>query len=174
MTPLRALKGSSINYVTRISWFFTPPRPCHRWSHFWDPPYLVWRHIFFNFHLEMITLKQQKFDVTKFRISSSLVTQCHASSTPPSPLTFDVIYGCPLIINKLRLKLLAVLYRGLHKMDSGSPDPFHISFLLPSWRAMRSYRHLEVAGPIWDVDWSYSLHRPSPSWGFAAISLAVW
>ena len=43
-------KGSSINHVTRISWFFLPlPRPCHRWSHFWDPCYLVWRPIFYNF-----------------------------------------------------------------------------------------------------------------------------
>ena len=32
-------KVLSLNYVTRISWFFYPfPRPCHRWSHFWDPP----------------------------------------------------------------------------------------------------------------------------------------
>ena len=31
-------KGPSINYVTRISWFFYSSPPCHRWSHFWDPP----------------------------------------------------------------------------------------------------------------------------------------
>ena len=42
--------GPSINYVTRISWFFLSlPRPCHGRSHFWDTPYLVWCHIFCNF-----------------------------------------------------------------------------------------------------------------------------
>ena len=30
--------------------FWPLPCPCHRWSHFWDPPlpYLVWRHIICN------------------------------------------------------------------------------------------------------------------------------
>ena len=41
------------------------------------------------------------------------------------------------------------------------PTPsFFDSFLLPSWRAVRSYRfNLEVRDPIWGDDWSHSLHR---------------
>ena len=39
------------------------------------------------------------------------------------------------------------------------PPPFLISFLLPSWRAVQSYRpHLEERDPILGDDWS---HNPS-------------
>ena len=73
---------------------FSPPRPCHRWSHFRDPPpYLVWRPFFSILHLEIIKLKQHKIQDP----SPPLVTQCHTSSTPSALLTCDVIYGCPLI-----------------------------------------------------------------------------
>ena len=43
-----------------------------------------------------------------------------------------------------------------------------ISFPLPSWRAVRSYRpHLEEGEPIWGNDWSHSpFIRWSPSRGF--------
>ena len=34
---------------TNLIIFWTLSRPCHRWSHFWDHPYLMWRHIFCNF-----------------------------------------------------------------------------------------------------------------------------
>ena len=37
-----------------------------------------------------------------------------------------------------------------------------------------SYRpHFEVRDPIWGDDWSQSLHRRSPSWGFPGFSSAV-
>ena len=40
-------------------------------------------------------------------------------------------------------------------------DPFVLSFLLPSWRAVRSYQpYLEERDPIWGDDWS---HSPSPN-----------
>ena len=53
--------------------------------------------------------------------------------------------------------------------------PFHdLSFLHPFWRAVRFYRpNLEVREPIWDDDWSHSLLRRCPSWGFSGFSLAV-
>ena len=39
-------------------------------------------------------------------------------------------------------------------------SPFPHSFLLPSWRAVWSYRpHLDVRYTIWGDDWSYSLHQ---------------
>ena len=48
--------------------------------------------------------------------------------------------------------------------------PFLLFFLLPSW----SYRsHLEVKDLFWGDDWSDSIHRRSPSWGFPGISSAV-
>ena len=55
------------------------------------------------------------------------------------------------------------------------PRPFLISFLLPSWRAVRSYRpHLEKRDPIWGDEWSHSpFIRLSPSWGFLGVSSAV-
>ena len=54
------------------------------------------------------------------------------------------------------------------------PCPFLLSFLLLSWRALRSYRpHLETKDPIWGDDWSHSLHRRSPSWSFPEFSSAV-
>ena len=38
--------------------------------------------------------------------------------------------------------------------------PFSLSFLLPSWLAMRSYwPHLQVRDPIWHHDWSYSVRQ---------------
>ena len=45
------------------------------------------------------------------------------------------------------------------------PRPFLISFLLPSWPAIQSYRpHLEERDPIWGDDWSHSpFIRRSPS-----------
>ena len=53
--------------------------------------------------------------------------------------------------------------------------PFRISFLFPSWRAVRSYQpHLEDRDPIWGDDWSHSpFIRRSPSWGFLGFSSAV-
>ena len=63
---------------------------------FLRPPYLVWRHMFYNFNLETIKL-QQKCDVTKLRIPP-FVTQCHTYSTPFAPLKMSVIYGCPLLL----------------------------------------------------------------------------
>ena len=52
---------------------------------------------------------------------------------------------------------------------------FCISFLLPSWRAVRSYRpHLEDKDPIWGDDSSHSpFIRWSPSWDFLRFSSAV-
>ena len=52
---------------------------------------------------------------------------------------------------------------------------FLLSFLLPSWRAVRSYRpHLELWDPIWGDDWSHSpFIRRSPSWGCLGFSSAV-
>ena len=49
------------------------------------------------------------------------------------------------------------------------------SLLLPSWRAVRSYRpHLEERDPIWGDDWSHSpFIRRSPNWGFLGFSSAV-
>ena len=51
--------------------------------------------------------------------------------------------------------------------------PFLISFLLPSWRAVRYCRpHLEERGLIRGDDWSHSTFiRRSPSWGFLGFSL---
>ena len=53
--------------------------------------------------------------------------------------------------------------------------PFSISFLLPSWRAVQSYRpHLEERDPIWGNDWLHSpFIRWSPSWGFLGF-YSVW
>ena len=66
---------------------------------FLSPPFTQCDVTYFSIlHLEIIKLKQQNCDVSKFRIPS-LATQCHTSSAPPSaPLTCYVIYGCPLII----------------------------------------------------------------------------
>ena len=52
---------------------------------------------------------------------------------------------------------------------------FLLSFLLSSWRAVRSYQpHLEGRDAIWGDDWSYSpFIRRSPSWGFLGFSSAV-
>ena len=45
----------------------------------------------------IIKLKQQKCDVTKFGIPSSLLSyNVILCRHPPPPLTCDVIYGCPL------------------------------------------------------------------------------
>ena len=65
--------------------FLPLPHPCHGWSHFWDPLlYIVWRHIFCNFTLETIKLKQQKCDVTKFRIPPPSLSHNVTLSRPPS------------------------------------------------------------------------------------------
>ena len=58
------------------------------------------------------------------------------------------------------------------------PTPSFPYFLLPSWRAVRSYRpHLEERDPIWSDNWSHSpfiRRSPScPSWGFLGFSSAV-
>ena len=65
---------------------------------------------------------------------------------------------------------------GLHPPFLGfTPRPFLMPFLLPSWRAVWSYRpHLEERDPIWDDGLSHSLFiRRSPSWGFLGFSSAV-
>ena len=52
--------------------------------------------------------------------------------------------------------------------------PFLLSFLLPLRHAVRAYwPHLEESDPIWSDDWSHSVHRRSPSWGFPGFSLAA-
>ena len=58
---------------------------------------------------------------------------------------------------------------------SGLPRPLLSSFLLPSWRNMRSNRpHLEERDPIWGDNWSHSpFIRLSPSWSFLGFSSAV-
>ena len=55
------------------------------------------------------------------------------------------------------------------------PRPFLNPFLLPSWRAVRSYKpRLEERDPTWGDDWSHSSFiRRSPSWGFLGFSSAV-
>ena len=55
------------------------------------------------------------------------------------------------------------------------PHHFLHSFLLLSWRAVRSYRpHLDERDPIWGNDWSHSpFIRRSPSWDFLEFSSAV-
>ena len=60
-------------------------------------------------------------------------------------------------------------------VDRYSPRPFLNSFLIPSWRALRTYRpHLEERDPIWGDDWSHNpFIRRSPSWGFLGFSSAV-
>ena len=51
------------------------------------------------------------------------------------------------------------------------PSPF----LLPSSRAVRSYRpHLEERDPVWGDDWSHNpFIRRSPSWGFLGFSSVI-
>ena len=39
--------------------FLPIPRPCHRWSHFWDPPTYCDVTQFAILHLEIIKLQQQ-------------------------------------------------------------------------------------------------------------------
>ena len=55
------------------------------------------------------------------------------------------------------------------------PHPFLLSFILPSWRVVRSYQpHLEERDPIWCEDCSHSLFiRWSPSWDFLGFCSAV-
>ena len=59
--------------------------------------------------------------------------------------------------------------------DRFPSHPFLDSFLLTSWRAVRSYRpHLEERDLIWGEDWSHGpFIRRSPSWGFLGFSSAV-
>ena len=66
--------------------------------------------------------------------------------------------------------------KGVHiTFTKNLSDPFLDSFLLPSWRAVRSYRpHLEERDLIWVDDWSHGpFIRRSPSWGFLGFSSAV-
>ena len=65
----------SINYVTRISWFFNPPPlgSCHRWSHFWDLPPIVTSHIL-QFHLlnsRRLTKFLHVYELARHRIALS-------------------------------------------------------------------------------------------------------
>ena len=73
--------------------FFIPPHPCHISE---TPLPSVTSHIFSILHLEIIKLKQQKCDVTKFRIPP-MSLNVTLRRPPPPLLTCDVIYGCPLI-----------------------------------------------------------------------------
>ena len=59
--------------------------------------------------------------------------------------------------------------------DDEPPCPFVLSFHLPPWRVVRSYRpHLNERDPIWDNDWSDSpFIRRSPNSGFPRFSSAV-
>ena len=61
------------------------------------------------------------------------------------------------------------------KSSEHTSRPLLISFLLPSWRALRSYwPHLEERDPIWGDDCSHSpFIRRSPSWYFLGVSSAV-
>ena len=53
------------------------------------------------------------------------------------------------------------------KLQANPLRPSLLSFLLPFWRVVRSYRpHLEVTDSIWGDDWSHRLHRLSRSWSF--------
>ena len=72
------------------------------------------------------------------------------------------------------VKLANVLSSQMTRYDY-PPHPFLLSFLLPSWRAVRSNRsHLEEWDPIWGDDWSHSpFILRSPSWGFLGFSSAV-
>ena len=56
-----------------------------------------------------------------------------------------------------------------------SPCPPLLSFLLPSWLAVLSYRpHFVVRDPMWGDDWSHSSFiKRSPSWSFPGFSSAV-
>ena len=72
--------------------------------------------------------------------------------------------------------LLATRLRVYFNMSwTGSRKFFLNSFLLPLWRAVRSYGpHLEERDPIWGDAWSHSpFIRRSPSWGFLGFSSAV-
>ena len=91
------------------------PRPCHRWSHFWDTPYKVWRHRFCILHLEIIKLKQQKCNITKFRILP-LVTQCHTSSTPSAHLNLWRILWMTPYIPAYKNKLVICRFRTKYQM----------------------------------------------------------
>ena len=74
-------------------------------------------YIIYNGIVLIWTVKNQKYassqllilffkrDVTKFRIPPPLATQCHTSS-PSTPLSCDVIYGCPLMTSILTLFFL--------------------------------------------------------------------
>ena len=73
------IRGHPQNTSHEFHDFFTPPRPCHWWSHFWDP----------------LPLPSVTAEMWCHKIRIPLVTQCHNSSTPCAPLTCDVIYGCP-------------------------------------------------------------------------------
>ena len=55
------------------------------------------------------------------------------------------------------------------------PCPFLLSFLLSSWRCVRSYwPYLEVRDLIWGNDWSHwPFIRRSPSWGFPGFTSAA-
>ena len=65
-------------------------------GHISETPPSVTSHIAI-LHLEIIKLKQQKCDVTKFRMPHSPLSHNVTLRRPPSaPLMCDVIYGCHL------------------------------------------------------------------------------
>ena len=73
----------------------------------------------------------------------------------------------------MRLILYYCIFKFSPNLDSSRP--ILLSFHLPPWRAVRSYRpHLEERDPIWGNAWSHSpFIRRSPSWGFPGVSSAV-
>jgi hypothetical protein len=53
-------------------------------------------------------------------------------------------------------------------------SPFLVSFVIPFWRAMRTYwSDLEVRESIWSDTGPRAFIRRSPSWGFPGVSLVV-
>ena len=79
---------------TNLMIFLPLPLPCQRWSYFWDTLHVTY---FAILRLEIIELKQQKFDVTKFRIPPPpCYTMSHFFDPSAPLLACDVIYGCPL------------------------------------------------------------------------------
>ena len=71
--------------------------------------------------------------------------------------------------------MVVILFNAGQSINPFLSHPFLPSFLLPSWRAVRSYRpHLEERDPIRGDDRSHSpFIRRSPSWGFLRISSVV-
>ena len=113
---------------------------------------------------------EQKSDVYYNAIRSKIVHP-HQNITVQQFTKLNTIsefyIACNVIFNVLTYCAILPEHR--------SPRSFLNSFLLPSWRAVRSYRpHLEERDPIWGDDWQHSLFiRWSPSWGFLGFSSAV-